>query len=185
MAKKFLITGRPGAGKTTLVKKVARMLKPFHPVGFYTEEIREQGERVGFQLVSLDGQIRVMSHIDIQSPFRVGKYGVDVEGFERFLASLTFTAASRMVIDEIGMMECLSEQFQRLVTEILDRDMTCVATICTAWNGFIEGIKQKPDVTLFTIDHGNRDSLATVVLQVIRRRGDEQGSTERARAGGL
>jgi len=47
MAKKFLITGRPGAGKTTLIKKAARMLQPLHPVGFYTEEIREQGERVG------------------------------------------------------------------------------------------------------------------------------------------
>jgi nucleoside-triphosphatase len=86
--KKFLITGRPGAGKTTLIKKAARMLQPFHPVGFYTEEIREQGERVGFQLVSLDGQSRVMSHVDIQSPFRVGRHRVDVEGFERFLVSL-------------------------------------------------------------------------------------------------
>ena len=62
MAKKFLITGRPGAGKTTLIKQVARMLQPFRPVGFYTEEIRELGERVGFQLVSLDGQTRTMSH---------------------------------------------------------------------------------------------------------------------------
>ena len=72
MAKKLLITGRPGAGKTTLIKKVARMLQPFHPVGFYTEEIRAQGQRVGFQLVSLDGQRRIMSHVDIPSPFRVG-----------------------------------------------------------------------------------------------------------------
>jgi nucleoside-triphosphatase len=85
MAKKFLITGRPGAGKTTLIKKAAGMLQPFHPVGFYTEEIREQGVRVGFQLVSLDGQTRVISHVGIPGPFRVGKYGVDIEGFERFL----------------------------------------------------------------------------------------------------
>ena len=39
----------------------------------------------GDQLVSLDGQTRVMSHLGIQSPFRVGKYGMDVEGFEQFL----------------------------------------------------------------------------------------------------
>ena len=83
--KKLLITGRPGVGKTTLIKQVAQMLQNFHPVGFYTEEIREQGERVGFQLVSLDGQTRTMSHIDISGPFRVGRYGVEVEGFERFL----------------------------------------------------------------------------------------------------
>ena len=64
------------------------MLQPFHPVGFYTEEIREQGERVGFQLVSLDGQRRITSHLDITGPYPVDRYGVDVEGFERFLASL-------------------------------------------------------------------------------------------------
>ena len=89
--KKFLIVGRPGAGKTTLIKKVAQILQPFHPVGFYTEEIREQGERVGFELVSLDGQRRIMSHVDIPGPFRVGKYGVDVArplAMSLFLSSL-------------------------------------------------------------------------------------------------
>ena len=52
--KKFIIASTPGIGKTTLIKTIARILKPFHPVGFYTEEIREQGTRVGFQLLSLD-----------------------------------------------------------------------------------------------------------------------------------
>ena len=93
--KKLFVTGKPGTGKTTLIKKVARMLQPFHAVGFYTEEIREQGECVGFQLVSLDGQRRIMSHVDIPGPFRVGKYGVDVEGFERFLTSIPFMAERR------------------------------------------------------------------------------------------
>ena len=147
-----------------------------HPVGFYTEEIREQGERVGFQLVSLDGQKRVMSHIEIQSPFRVGRYGVDVEGFERFLVSLPFTATSQVVIDEIGMMECLSKQFQRLVMAILDRDVTCTATIALRGTGFIESVKQRPDVTLFAIDTGNRDRLATVLLQAIQMTEERKGS---------
>ena len=41
--KNLLITGLPGVGKTTLVKKLSEALKSLYPVGFYTEEIRERG----------------------------------------------------------------------------------------------------------------------------------------------
>ena len=43
--KNILITGLPGVGKTTLIKKLTEALKDFDPVGFYTEEIREGWER--------------------------------------------------------------------------------------------------------------------------------------------
>jgi nucleoside-triphosphatase len=54
--KNILITGQPGIGKTTLIKKLATELADLRPVGFYTEEIRENGVRRGFELVSLSGQ---------------------------------------------------------------------------------------------------------------------------------
>ena len=79
-----------------------------------------------------------------------------------------FRATSHVVIDEIGKMACLSQKFQRLVTAILDRDVTCIATIALRGTGFIESIKKRPDVTLFAIDRGNRDSLATVLVQTIQ-----------------
>jgi nucleoside-triphosphatase len=45
--KNLLITGLPGVGKTTLIKKLSEELKHLHPAGFYTEEIREQGQGKG------------------------------------------------------------------------------------------------------------------------------------------
>jgi nucleoside-triphosphatase len=45
--KNLLITGLPGVGKTTLIKKLSEKLKHLHPAGFYTEEIREQGQGKG------------------------------------------------------------------------------------------------------------------------------------------
>ncbi len=45
--KNLLITGLPGIGKTTLIKKLSEELKVLHPAGFYTEEIREEGQRKG------------------------------------------------------------------------------------------------------------------------------------------
>src|SRR6266480_93311 len=54
MTRKVLLTGRPGCGKTTLIKRVVNELA--QPAGgFYTEEIRERGERVGFKIITLDG----------------------------------------------------------------------------------------------------------------------------------
>lgn len=54
--KNILITGMPGVGKTTLIKRLSEELKDYHPVGFYTAEIREEGVRKGFELIGLDGR---------------------------------------------------------------------------------------------------------------------------------
>jgi nucleoside-triphosphatase THEP1 len=41
----LLITGTPGIGKTTVIRRVAEGVKAEGLRGFYTEEIRESGER--------------------------------------------------------------------------------------------------------------------------------------------
>jgi len=50
----ILLTGRPGVGKTTLIKKLIDLV-PLSKGGFYTEEIRKGKERIGFSLTTLDG----------------------------------------------------------------------------------------------------------------------------------
>lgn len=74
----LLITGNPGSGKTTVIRRVAAALSNRRLGGFYTEEIRVRGERRGFRLATFDGQERVMAHVEFRGPHRVGKYGVDV-----------------------------------------------------------------------------------------------------------
>ena len=120
--KNLLVTGLPGVGKTTLIKKLSEALKDFHPVGFYTEEIREEGVRKGFELISLDGKKGLLSHKNIRSPYKVGQYKVDIKGFEDFIDSISFfnPLTHLIIIDEIGKMECLSSQFKKLLKEILD-----------------------------------------------------------------
>ena len=75
--KNILITGLPGVGKTTIIKKLSEELRKFHPVGFYTEEIREKGIRKGFKLIGLDGGEGILSHVDVKSTYTVGKYNVE------------------------------------------------------------------------------------------------------------
>lgn len=174
MGKNILITGNPGVGKTTLIIRLGEGLDKLKSAGFYTSEIREHGERKGFELVSLDGKNRgILSHVNIKSPHMVGKYRVDVKGFERFLDSLDlFSKESNIVIiDEIGKMECLSGHFKKAVEELLDSDKTVIATIALKGIGFTEEIKRRRDVRLFEVTLGNRDSILEDILREVKKNG--------------
>jgi len=169
--KNLLITGLPGVGKTTLIQKLSDALKSFHPVGFYTEEIREGGERKGFELMSLGGKRGILSHTEIQSPYQVGQYKVDVKGFEDFLGSMAFFSPSTrlIIIDEIGKMECLSFRFQKVLKEILDSEKWVIATIALKGSGLIAEVKKRKDVQLFEITKKNRDSLLKEISDFVNQ----------------
>ncbi len=166
----ILITGLPGVGKTTLITKLAEALKTLNPAGFYTTEIREVGVRKGFKLTSLDGREGVLSHVDIKSRARVGKYRVDIPGFETFLDTIDFLnqATGLIIIDEIGKMECLSDRFKSLLGKILDSDMPVIATIALKGGDIIAEIKRRPDVTLFNLTTQNRESLLSAITEVVK-----------------
>jgi len=165
--KNLLITGLPGVGKSTLIKKLSEALTPLHPTGFYTSEIREEGLRKGFELISLEGSRGLLSHIDTQSPHRVGKYSVDVKGFEDFLEAIPFFNPSihLIIIDEIGKMECFSEKFEKLLGKILDSQKLVIATIALKGSGLIAETKGREDIKIFEVTKKNRDSLFLEILK--------------------
>jgi nucleoside-triphosphatase len=167
--KNLLITGLPGVGKTTLIKRLCVALRDFRPVGFYTEEIREGGERKGFEPVNLEEKRGILSHVDIKSPYRVGRYKVDISGFEDFLGGISFSDPSTRLIfiDEIGKMECLSDRFKILLREVLGSGKWVIATIALKGSGLITEVKQRQDVKLFEITKGNRNSLLSEILKEI------------------
>lgn len=182
-AKNFLVTGAPGIGKTSLVDTLCKQLAPFNPEGFYTEEIREGGVRKGFALVSLDGKRSVLSHVNVKSARRVGKYGVDVKSFETFLGSLHLngTAGSLIVVDEIGKMECFSTVFVSLARELLDGPGVVVATVALKGPEFISEVKRRGDVVIYEVTERNRETFAERLATDIRAALRSVGSREAQR----
>jgi len=65
--KNILVTGLPGCGKTTVMCGLIERLGDLRLVGFYTQELREHGQRVGFEAVGLSGQRATLAHVSFQS----------------------------------------------------------------------------------------------------------------------
>ena len=163
---KTLITGKPGVGKTTLVQKIIKRMRSVNMAGFCTSEIRGSGSRLGFKLQGLNGECRTLAHVKIKSRHRVGKYGVDKDGFEEFLATLDLLNpdVELIVIDEIGKMELFSYRFRNLVRDALRTDKQVLATIALKDNNFIREIKQWPDSHLLEVTPANCDRLLEAIV---------------------
>lgn len=169
MANNILITGVPGSGKTTLVKRVIENYSG--PAGgFYTQEIRNRGQRQGFEIVTLNGERATLAHIDIESPVNVSKYGVDTSTLDEVAVKAIQTAIQidgLIVIDEIGPMEIASPLFREVLIESLDSDSDVLATISKRGLSFTEKVKSRPDVTLIELNRKNRDRLVGVILNML------------------
>ncbi|MGD9330704.1 MAG: nucleoside-triphosphatase [Desulfobacterales bacterium] len=166
LANNLLITGPPGIGKSTLIRRVCDAFGDRPMAGFVTREIRRNGERRGFELVGLDGRTALLSHVDVKSPFRVGKYGVDVGKLDRFLnhIQLLEPATELVVIDEIGKMECFSALFREMTQAALASDKKVVASVAHRGGGFIAEVKERWDVRLQTLTWENRDHILPEIL---------------------
>ncbi|HEY3358125.1 MAG TPA: nucleoside-triphosphatase [Polyangia bacterium] len=168
----LLLTGGPGVGKTTVLRRVAAALTARRLRGFLTDEVREQGVRVGFAITSFDGTTATVAHVHARSPHRVGRYGVDLTA----LADVVARALSRdpapevFLVDEIGKMECLSPAFVREITRILDGDAVTVATIALHGGAFIADVKNRPDVEVWELTRESRDAMPERIVAWVGER---------------
>jgi len=173
MGRTLLLTGKPGIGKTTVIKAVAETLGN-RAGGFYTEEMRGPGGRKGFRLVTLDGQETVMAHVNLrgQGRPRVSRYGVDAGAVEHVgVAALrrAMKAGRIVVIDEIGKMELFCGPFKDAVLQAVGGPYTVVATVMAKPNPWVEGLKAMPGVTLWKVTAENRDGLAEQIVEWLKR----------------
>lgn len=163
-----LLTGRPGIGKTTLIKRLIEA-SSLSKGGFYTGEIREKGQRVGFSLTTLDGKETLLAHVKTKSPYRVGRYGVDIDAFEAIGVESIRKAISDnelIIIDEIGRMELFSKKFREIVLQALKTGRV-VATIKKGRGYFIDEIKSRKDVKVIEMNLENRETLSSKLAKIV------------------
>jgi nucleoside-triphosphatase len=151
-----------------VVRRVVALF-PGKAAGFYTQEVREGGKRVGFQIVTLEGKKAWLSHVDFPGPHRVGKYGVSLQNLEEVgLQALEATPGVELiVVDEIGKMECLSPRFVAAVERLWAGTVPLLITVGEKGGGYIRRIKEKAEKLLITVTPGNRDALPARILALL------------------
>jgi nucleoside-triphosphatase len=160
---RLLLEGRPGAGKTTVARRLIEQLRgagiPVH--GFITEEMRDGGKRTGFAIERLGGEREVLAHVSFRGPPRVGRYGVDVAALERVaLPALAHPPPGGiLVVDELGKMELASTALQEAFLGALAGPAAVVATVHVHRHPFTDALKARPDVDRITVTASNRQQL--------------------------
>ncbi|MGW2936707.1 nucleoside-triphosphatase [Streptomyces sp. NPDC001156] len=165
MRTRILLEGRPGVGKTTAVRRLAVLLPSRAIVGFTTEEIRQDGARVGFAPQTAAGHRAVLAHVDFPGPPRVGKYGVNLDVMDQeALPALTSASAGPVpgqlvLIDELGRMELASASFREVARSVFEADTDVIATVHAHSDPFTDALKRRPGVELIAVTCANRDAL--------------------------
>jgi nucleoside-triphosphatase len=175
---RLLIEARPGAGKTTAVGRLAELLANAGVAlsGFLTREMRSGGRRIGFEIETFAGERGLLAHVDIAGPPRVGRYGVDLEEFERLaLPALEAPARGVVLIDELGKMELASERFRAAILALFEVQVPIVATVHTFRHPFTDALKERADVSTVRLTAANRDRLPEELTSRLRNLPREPG----------
>ena len=157
----FLLTGKPRAGKSTLIKKLINEIGSETCGGFYTEEITNSiNERIGFRCVSVDGESVEIARVESPS----------IEEFEDFALRVLQEAMSLkriIVIDEIGFMQMLSPSFQRKVQEIIYDNRIVLGTVPLDSHPGIDKIIYNKEVQLVSVNESTRDMITEFLVKDI------------------
>ena len=167
---RVLLTGAPGSGKTTVVRKVLELLQGIRAAGFFTEEVRGRAGRTGFRVVALDGKAARLATVGGGGEPRVGRYVVHLAEFDAVaLPQLESVGhVDLLVLDEIGKMECLSTGFVEAARRAISAPIPLLGTIALAGGGFIAEAKRSPGVEIVGISAETRDALPAALAARLR-----------------
>ena len=170
---KIVLTGEPGIGKTTLIKKLAKVLRN-KAIGFWTEEVRDlkTNKRTGFKVVSTEGNSLLFASKTFTSKHLVGSYGVNVQRFESVALPILEKALKEnkvVLVDEVGKMELFSKPFRELIRAIIhDPRKHMVITIpIRDVHPLVAEIRRLTGAVLLEVNKENRDELLEDILNLL------------------
>lgn len=154
------------------MRKVVDRLDDYRWRGFLSEVVTNGTIRTGWRLQGLNSEGGVLAHTDIDSSYRMGRYGVDLELFSRIArVELVLDATVDLfAIDEIGIISSWDPEIESLIEETLSSNMPAVAIVRDKGEGFAALVRVRSDVEIREVTLENRDELVDEVVKWIRSR---------------
>ena len=168
----MFLTGVPGVGKSTVVRKVAEMIQQsgVKVGGMTSGDLRSGAARVGFEIRDLlAGETGVLAHVNQPTGPGIGRYRVRSEDLDRIGAEAILSAikdADLIVVDEVGPMELISRRFKDAVQAALTSGKPLLGTVHrNAQDPLVRVIKSSPSIEVVEVTLENRDSLANGLVE--------------------
>ena len=158
--KNILITGRPRCGKTTMIVRMIGYLNSAG--GFFTQELLSGNQRIGFRIVTLEGEIGILAKRGFRSIFRLGRYGINLRDLDDVgVAAIEKALENKevVIIDEIGKMELFSQRFRRVVLRALDSNRRVLGTIQQSEDPFLRRIRLRRDTAILELRLDNQEAV--------------------------
>jgi len=176
LKKKVLITGPPRCGKSTLISQLIDYYinkKNYIIYGFLTPEIRQSGNRIGFDILDIySGKKSQLSRVGkFKTKYKLGKYNVFIEEFDKYLdntLNLEGKTIDLIIIDEIGKMELFSKKFQDFIKQIFSSNVSILASIgLKLQHPLKDYLLNLPSVVLLNLNRQNSQPIFEKVISLI------------------
>ncbi len=175
MTFRTFLTGSPGTGKSTVVRRVVEELKQIgiKVGGMTTADIRSGSERIGFEIRNLrTDEAGVLAHVNQSTGPRIGRYHVNSSDLDRIGAAGVESAVSTeqlVVIDEVGPMELTSTRFKESVRAALISGKAILGTVHrNAQDPLVRAIRSDPSIEIHEVTYANRHALPKILIERFR-----------------
>ena len=170
----MLVTGKPGIGKTSILRRTVKELKNrnYAVGGMVCREVREAGVRVGFEIMDLSTETRGwLAHVNQPTGPKIGKYRVNSTDLEVIGVGAILDAlqnADVLAVDELGPMEFSSAAFSKALVKAVESSKPLMGTVHYGLrNSIIDSIKNREETEILKVNYQNRESLHNMIANKI------------------
>ena len=170
----MLVTGKPGIGKTSILRRTVKELKnrKYEVGGMICREVREGGVRIGFEIMDLSTETRGwLAHVNQPTGPKIGKYHVNLTDLEVIGVGAILDAlqnADVLAVDELGPMEFSSTAFSKALVKAVETIKPMMGTIHYGLeNSIIDSIKKREETEILKVTYKNRENLHNLIANKI------------------